>query len=51
MTKPPEEADDFSVGENASRIIHMDEDDRDDTGPATRAWMTDLATSISLVGV
>ena len=32
MTKPPEEADDFSVGENASRIIHMDEDDRDDDG-------------------
>jgi hypothetical protein len=28
--KPPEEADDFSVGENAGQIVHMDGGDKDD---------------------
>jgi hypothetical protein len=29
-TKPPEEADDFSVGENAGQIVHMEGEDKDD---------------------
>jgi hypothetical protein len=27
MTNPPDQADDFSVGENATQIVHMDDDD------------------------
>jgi hypothetical protein len=30
MTKPPEEVDDFSIGENSDQIVHMDDDDKDD---------------------
>jgi hypothetical protein len=30
MTNPPDEADDFSVGESAAQIVHLDDDDQDD---------------------
>jgi hypothetical protein len=30
MTNPPHEADDFSIGENATQIVQLDDNDQDD---------------------
>jgi hypothetical protein len=46
MSNPPEEADNFSVGENSAQIVHMDDNDKDDEAAGDEGIDDRLASSL-----